>query len=428
MVRDALGRGSRRVARSVEELFSAQGPAFRRLAESHAGSVAGDTLITVSLAGTLFFQVPSSEARDKMALYLLLTLAPFALIGPVLTRLFLRFPTSYRAGIILSTATRTVVAFAMLVAGVDTLWLFPLAFFLLVLSRVHGIGRGSLMPVVIEEPAELVSANARLARIGILSSAVVALPGAGLAAIAPWLGISVAALIFVAATVAGVQLPPVPPEMAEGGWRRRTRAPRNIRLARVATAGARFLNGYLLLLVAFEFRDVDAPVADFGALAAAAGLGFFLSSLVSPWLERRLREEPMVVAALAIEAAAAFIAAQVFGLPAAAALAAAAGLAWGTAKFGFDGLLQATVPPVDRGHAFTVSETLYQIAWVVGALLPVVISIPLQLGLAIAGIGALVAQLVYVSGLLVPLAEARRRATARPSEPEPASGEVTDYL
>ena len=54
------------------------------------------------------------------------------------------------------------------------------------------------------------------------------------------------------------------------------------------------------------------------------------------------------------------------------ALAAAAGIAWGTAKFGFDGLLQSATPIASRGRAFTNSETMFQIAWVIGALIPVI--------------------------------------------------------
>ena len=61
----------------------------------------------------------------------------------------------------------------------------------------------------------------------------------------------------------------------------------------------------------------------------------------------------MVVAALALEAAAAFLAGLFFNLAAAAALAAAAGLAWGTAKFAFDGLLQVSVEADRRSAAFT---------------------------------------------------------------------------
>jgi hypothetical protein len=181
-----------------------------------------------------------------------------------------------------------------------------------------------------------------------------------------------------------------------------------VRLARSATGGVRLLNGFLVLLVAFEFRDAEAALVDFGALLAAAGGGYFLASMVSPVLERRLREEPMVVAALAVVAAAAFIAAQAFGLLAAAALAAAAGFGWGTAKFGFDGLMQATLAPADRGAAFVSSETMFQVAWVVGAIIPVVISVPITIGLISAGCLALAAQVVYTSGLLVPLTTERR--------------------
>ncbi|HUU61652.1 MAG TPA: MFS transporter, partial [Acidimicrobiia bacterium] len=109
----------------------------------------------------------------------------------------------------------------------------------------------------------------------------------------------------------------------------------------------------------------------------------------------------MVVAALAVEAAAAFVAGQFFSLWAAALLAGAAGLAWGTAKFGFDGLLQGVVHPDRRGSAFTRSETLFQLAWVLGAVLPVAVHIPAGVGLAVAGGVALAAQTVFVSGLLV---------------------------
>ena len=106
----------------------------------------------------------------------------------------------------------------------------------------------------------------------------------------------------------------------------------------------RLLNGFLLLLLAFAFKDLGGGILDLGAVLGAGGAGFGLASLTSPALERRLREEPMVVAGLAVEAAAAFVAGQWFGLPAAAFLAAAAGFAWGTAKLAFDGLLQSHVP------------------------------------------------------------------------------------
>jgi hypothetical protein len=428
-------RSARVAARRVDAMFSARGPGFRALAVGQAASVAGDTLITMGLAGTLFFQVPSAEARDNVALYLLLTLAPFAVLGPLLGAVFARIPTAYRAGFVLGSGLRVVVAILMLLVGLNTLWLYPLAFGLLVFSRIQGISRSSLLPLVVDQPIELVSANARLARIGVMAGASVVPIGALLIAwLGGWPALVLATVAFGWATYAGITLPvlrPVerPPEGEPERERGRRAIPRTVRLARLATAGVRFLNGFLVLLVAFEFRDADAGFFDFGALLGAAGGGFLVAAFVSPVLERRLREEPMVVSALAVEAAAAFIAAQGFGLGAAAALAAAAGFAWGTAKFGFDGLLQATVDPRDRGAAFVASETSFQVVWVLGAIIPVLIDVPIEVGLVAAGVTALAAQVIYISGLLVPFVEARRAdQSASMEHPDrPPRHDVTEY-
>jgi len=383
-----------------------------------AANVSGDTLITVGLAGTLFFNVPSAEARSQVALYLLLTLAPFAVVAPVLGGIFSRFHNIYRAMMTLSAATRAVVA-VVLVIGLNTIWLFPVAFGMLVLSRLFGISKSALLPVALPEPVALVAANARLARIGIYAGAVAVPLAAGLAWIHPAVSLlmSVPFFLFAAYTCLGLPDPreAARADAAAAAARGAAAAPsdaahpghpalRRMRLARLATAGVRLLNGFLLMLLAFEFKpepEVSGAAVEFGALVGAAGIGFGLASFLSPWLERKLREEPMVVAGLAIEAAAAFIAGVFFGLGAAAALAAAAGLAWGTAKFAFDGMLQNVVHPDRRGSAFVRSETLFQLAWVVGALLPVAISIDAEVGLAAAGIFALAAQTVFVSGLLV---------------------------
>jgi hypothetical protein len=394
--------------RRVDDVFSRNGPAFRQLAVSWSANVAGDTLVAVALAGTLFFSVPSSEARGNVALYLVLTLAPFAVVAPVIGGIFGRFKGIYRATLILSSFLRTVVAVVMML-GLTTIWLYPLAFGMLVLSRLYGISKSSLLPVALAEPVALVSANALLARIAIGAGAVVLPLGALAAQIDPAVALAIAAGFFFLSTFTAVGLPNPRTARAEESddilatpWPKRRPAPRPaLRLSRLATAGVRLLNGFLLLLLAFEFRDIDARAFDFGTLIAAAGLGYGLSSLISPVLERRIREEPMVVAALAVEAAAAFIAGQFFGLWASAALAAAAGLAWGTAKFAFDAMLQATVPEEQRGRAFIRSETLFQLAWVVGAIIPVGLTVDAEIGLAIAGVAALAAQTTFVAGLLV---------------------------
>ncbi len=432
-VRHAVRTSSLKVRDRLRTAFSSRGPGFRHLAESHAAAVAGDTLVALALAGTLFFSVPSTEARENVALYLLLTLAPFAVLGPVLGGVYERFPGAYRRGLGLSAGIRTIVALAMIVF-VDNVILFPLAFLLLVLSRFHGISRSSVLPVVLERVDELLTGNAHLARLGVVGS-VIALPVGGLAVWldTPWLALVAAAASYAWSAIAAVRLPAVDRVAiaAEAGPSLRTSLPPGVRFARLATAGVRFLNGYLLLLVAFEFREVDAGFLDFGALLGAAGVGFLLAAFVTPLLDRKVSEEPMVVMALAVEAAAAFLAAQYFGLAAAAALAAAAGFAWGMAKFGFDGLLQSTLGVGERGRAFTNSETMFQIAWVIGALLPVVPFVPIELGLTAAGIVALGVQVLYVTATLIPVAAQRRReaiARAVSARQEDAAPETPDVL
>lgn len=407
----AVGAAASRAAGSaarhrLDKLFNTGGIGFRDLAVAHVASTFGDTLVTLALAGTLFFSVPSSQARGNVALYLGLTIAPFAVIGPLLGWLLDTRPTATRGALITSALARATLAVAM-IWMLDGLWLFPAAFGLLVASRIHGIARNALLPIALDAPAALVAANGRLATISVIGGTVAAPIGA----LAIWLvdaraALVIATLAFLVAALSGRLVPRiVPDDDADGAPQRRVRfrLPRTVRLAQLATAVVRVLNGFLLLLLAFAFKDRGEGILDLGALLAAGGLGFFVASLTSPALERRLREEPMVVAGLAVEAAAAFIAGQWFGLPAAAFLAAAAGFAWGTAKLAFDGLLQFAVPEGARGSAFTRSETLFQLAWVAGAFVPTALPLPTTIGLVLAGLIALTAQVVYVSHLLIPL-------------------------
>ena len=56
--------------------------AFNRLARVHAASSAADVVVAVALAGSLFFSIDPSQARWRVGLYLLLTLAPFVVVAP----------------------------------------------------------------------------------------------------------------------------------------------------------------------------------------------------------------------------------------------------------------------------------------------------------------------------------------------------------
>ena len=47
-------------------------------------SYAADAMVTVALAGTVFFSAPSEAQRGNVLLYLLMTMAPFAVVAPVI--------------------------------------------------------------------------------------------------------------------------------------------------------------------------------------------------------------------------------------------------------------------------------------------------------------------------------------------------------
>ena len=69
-------------------------PGLSRLIELHAFNAAGDAAVAISLAGTLFFQVPTGEARGQVALFLRLTMLPFAIVAPLIGPFLDRFATA----------------------------------------------------------------------------------------------------------------------------------------------------------------------------------------------------------------------------------------------------------------------------------------------------------------------------------------------
>src|SRR5439155_1344773 len=51
---------------------------------NHLTSVAGDALLAISLSDSIFFSVPVGQARLRVTAYLLLTMLPLALAGPLM--------------------------------------------------------------------------------------------------------------------------------------------------------------------------------------------------------------------------------------------------------------------------------------------------------------------------------------------------------
>jgi len=347
--------------------------AFRRLGETQAAHAAGDAMVAVALADTLFFAVPVGEARHQIALYLGLTMAPFALLSPIVGPWLDRRRGSLRLAIVVAALSRAVLA-VVLSSRTDRLEVYPLAFGLLVLSRVHGVSRSALVPEVGSGDRSLVGANARLAVISVIAGGAGAGIGAGLTHLfAVDAALWGASIVFVVAAITGVQLPSPASRQPrrEGLVDYRAILTSRLMAAGVAMAASRAAVGFITFLLAFLMRIEQVAAADFAVVLAAGAAGGFAGSLLAPLLRVVLRESLLLVAALGAMAAVAWWAGPRFDRTSAAVVAGVVGLASGAGRLAFDSLLQHDVPELARGRTFARYEGIFQLAWVSGAMLAV---------------------------------------------------------
>jgi hypothetical protein len=79
-------------------------------------------------------------------------------------------------------------------------------------------------------------------------------------------------------------------------------------------------------------------------------------------------------------------------------LATAVGVANGAGKLAFDSIVQRDAPDAVRGRTFARFETRFQLAWVVGAALPVAVHVPIDVGALLLAAAAAVAWFSYLAG------------------------------
>lgn len=374
---------------------------FSRLARTHSASTAGDALVAVGLAGSLFFSISPDAARGRVALYLVLTMAPFAVVAPLIGPLVDRSRGGRRRMVIGALAGRAVLCLLM-ADHIEDLWLFPLAFSTLVLGKAYGIARASLVPVLVEDERELVQANAKLTLISSISGAVAGGPGVVLLWIgAPWV-LLFGAVVFASGAVLASQIPGVrisPPRTSEEKAELRGAG---VLLAASAMAVLRATVGFLSFLLAFSLRAEDAPAWWFGVILGASGAGAMLGATIAPPLRRVVREERILFGSLVAVSVAAVVAIQMGGRPAAAMLGLVVGMAGSAGRLCFDAIVQRDAPEADRARTFGRFETRFQLAWVIGAFVPVVASMPRSVGYAALAVACSVAAATYLTGRRVP--------------------------
>src|SRR6516165_10448413 len=185
---------------------------FGRLVRTHLVTMCADAGVAASLAGSLFFAKPGSGARGSILLYLVLTMAPFAVVAPVIDPTLDRLRGGRRNLVVGSCVGRA--ALCLIMAQVVTkpspegLLIYPFAFGALVLSKGYSVARSSLVPSLVEDDGSLVRANSRLALISATAAVVAGAPAFLVQEVfgADW-SLRVAMVVFLVAAAFATRIP-----------------------------------------------------------------------------------------------------------------------------------------------------------------------------------------------------------------------------
>jgi MFS family permease len=360
----------------------------------HVFNTGGDAAVAVALAGTLFFAQPG-EARGHVALFLGLTMLPFAVVAPLLGPFLDRFSHGRRWAIGTTMAIRAFLCWSMTGAVSDnSLALYPAALGCLISSKAYGVARAATIPRLLPRGFTLVKANSRISLSGVIGGALVG----GIAGLASTFGggawaLRVAFVAFVIATVLAILLPPASDSVSGEAPQKirealRYHVPGPVVFALRANSGLRMLSGFLTMFMAFYLRQhplagwEDRATLLMALVIGAAGLGNTIGIAIGNLL-KTAKPAVVVVVVLLADTAAAILCALFFGLFSAVLLGLTAGISQGLGKLALDATIQHEVPERSRTSAFARSETLLQLSWVIGGFIGIALPLNHVLGLSV---------------------------------------------
>lgn len=396
-------------------------PALRRLGALQAVVSAADAAFTVSMAGSLFFGVSVDAARPRILAYLLLTIAPFAVVASLVGPLLDRVKGGHRAVLIGASALR-VLACVVVVFSLDTVVFFPAAFAVLVLGKTTTITRSALVPRLLRDPEHLVLANARIARVAAIGGLVGGAAAGSLLKLtsAPVVASAAAATYLLAALVATRIRPAAAPVVPSGMAELAELVGPRLRLAAGAMSVMRFVVGFMTFHIAFVFKSSRQPLWAYGLVLAAGSASGFAGASVGPWLRRRFGEAGLLGAALTTVAVAGAIASSQRPPAGAVLFVSAVTLAASVAQHAFAATVQRLAPDAELGRAFARFGAQFQIVWVLGAVGPVLVRPPRTAGFVLLAAVAGAATVVYRT--VERRAQRRERAPAEAATADPAGG------
>ena len=328
---------------------------FARLSATHTVCNFADSFFAVSLAGSLFFNVSVGAARPRVIAYLLVTLAPFLLLAPVVGPLIDRFARTEQAssrprpcsgeGFCASSSrvtSRTCCSTRRCSASSSSTRPTP--------SRRARSCRGSSPTTAIS------SRRTRASPASPLLPACSAAPSRSGSSTRPTLRrccgsrrCSTSPRPTSPCCIPADTTQPLPePEVERVELRLST-----VRAAAAAMGVLRGATGFLVFLVAFGLKRAAEPLWFFGAVAAASVAGSLLGTIVSPALRKRFsRTEPLFVFALVIAGVVSLVAALWSARAGDVAAVFAVALGANIGRQSFDSVLQRDAPDAAHGRAF----------------------------------------------------------------------------
>jgi predicted MFS family arabinose efflux permease len=377
-------------------------PAIRRLTITHAVDDFADSLITLSLIGSLFFSVSLEASRSRILLYLLLTAAPLAIVAQVVGPALDRIRAGSRFVVICSHLARAVFSL-LLASSLLSLAFYPLVFGILLSRKAYALAKTAMVAQLAPERTELVTASGHLARTGTIAGGVGTAVGGGLIFLVgvEWLPV-VAAILFVTAAYLASRIPSTAVEARAESVVIRVETPVDVRRAAPAVATIRAAEGALTFLLALSIKRGGGDEWIFVAALVAAGIGTFLGTMVSPQLHRAFSSDGIVVLTLLIPGAMSAFGVLTIGSLSIVAIALAIGLGGSVAARAMDALYGG-VPQLMRGRVISRNELLFQLANVTGAAVAVLVYPGPRVGFAAVAAVLILAGVTYASELRLSL-------------------------
>src|SRR5215472_3306760 len=208
-------RGTSRMVHRLTGASGASRTGLSSLIELSAAGAAGDAFVTIALAGTLFFSTSLDQARGRIALTLLITMAPFAVLAPVIGPMLDRARQGRRYLLAGTLMARGLLCWGMVDAVLhnDVVELLPAAFGVLVLQKAYAVTRASVTPRLLPREITLVTANSRTGMASLIASSVAGLAALGIEFVAgggangaAWV-LRVGTVVYIAATALSFRVP-----------------------------------------------------------------------------------------------------------------------------------------------------------------------------------------------------------------------------